>query len=247
MSTTRPPSRPGRRSRRSTGPSKPPPPRSRILQCLNEPEGVQELTGFADVFDVYVAQYHKAGVAQSQKKGAEVWLALCCYPMDHPNFFLEYPLLDVRVTPWICWKYQARGFEYWSTDAWGRNWQRKGDKWPKVPWLANSFGQYNGDGQLIYPGADRRPYSSIRFEALRDGLEDYEYLWTLGSLLKQAEAAGRAGAAMDQARRLLSLNAVVASSGVYAPQFDKYLAFRRDVAAAIVALKTLVPSKQGPQ
>ena len=79
------------------------------MQCLNEPEGVKELTGFANVFDVYVAQYHKTGVAESQKKGAEVWLATCCYPMDHPNFFLEYPLLDVRVTPWICWKYKAQG------------------------------------------------------------------------------------------------------------------------------------------
>ena len=87
-------------------------PESRILQCLNEPEGVKELTGFADVFDVYVTQYHKAGVAASQKKGAEVWLALCCYPMDHPNFFIEYPLLDVRATFWICWKYQVSGFEY---------------------------------------------------------------------------------------------------------------------------------------
>jgi len=218
-------------------------PHLRIFQCLNEPEGVRELTGFADVFDVYVAQYHKAGVAESQQSGTEVWLAVCCYPLDHPNFFLEYPLLDIRVTPWICWKYKAKGFEYWSTNAWGVNWQRKGDKWPKVPWVANTFGQYNGDGHLIYPGADLKPYSSIRFEALRDGFEDYEYLWTLGSLLEQAEAAGMAGAAVEQARKLLSLDEVVQSTGVYAAEFEKYLAYRRQVAGAIVALKALVEKK----
>ncbi len=100
-------------------------PETRILQCLNEPEGVRELTGFADVFDVYVSQYHKAGVAQSQMKGAEVWLSVCAYPMDHPNFFMEYPLLDLRVCPWICWKYQANGFEYWSANSWGTNAQKK--------------------------------------------------------------------------------------------------------------------------
>jgi hypothetical protein len=218
-------------------------PQARILQCLNEPEGVRELTGFADVFDVYVAQYHKTGVAESQKKGAEVWLAVCCYPMDHPNFFLEYPLLDIRVTPWICWKYQAHGFEYWSTTSWGVNWQKKGDKWPKVPWVANTFGQYNGDGHLIYPGAELKPYSSIRLEALRDGFEDYEYLWTLGSLLKQAEAAGKAGAAADRARQLLSLAEVVQETGAFAPELEKYAKHRHKVAEAIVQLKNLNQEK----
>jgi hypothetical protein len=215
-------------------------PQARILQCLNEPEGVRELTGFADVFDVYIAQYHKAGVAQSQTKGAEVWLALCCYPMEHPNFFLEYPLLDVRVTPWICWKYQANGFEYWSPNAWGANWQKKGDKWPKVPWVANTFGKYNGDGYLVYPGADLKPYSSLRFEALRDGLEDYEYLWMLNSLLPLAAKRNTAGPEVDNARRLLALDEMVKATGSYSPQTGDYLAHRRKLAEAIVALKKLV-------
>ncbi|HET6250355.1 MAG TPA: glycoside hydrolase domain-containing protein, partial [Tepidisphaeraceae bacterium] len=137
-------------------------PQARILQCLNEPDGVKELTGFADVFDVYVAQYQKTGVAESQKKGAEAWLALCCYPSAHPNFFIEYPLLDMRATFWICWKYKANGFEYWSPNAWKANAEKKGDKWSKVPWVANAFGHYNGDGYLIYPGPDGKPLSSIR-------------------------------------------------------------------------------------
>lgn len=218
-------------------------PQARILQCLNEPEGVRELTGFADVFDVYVAQYHKAGVAQSQQKGAEVWLAVCCYPMDHPNFFLEYPLLDVRVTPWICWKYKANGFEYWSPNAWGPNWQKKGDKWPKVPWVANTFGRYNGDGYLLYPGADLQPYSSLRLEALRDGLEDYEYLWTLNDLLRRAGERNVTGPVVEEARGLLSLDGVVKASGSYSPQTEAYLTHRRKLAEAIVALKRKIGSE----
>jgi len=212
----------------------------RIFQCLNEPAGVQELTGCADVFDVYVAQYHKAGVAASQKKGAEVWLATCCYPMDHPNFFIEYPLLDLRVTPWICWKYKVSGFEYWSPVAWGANASRKGDKWPRVPWVCNTFGRYNGDDQLIYPGADLKPYSSIRMEALRDGFEDYEYLWTLNDLLKRAEAAKCEGPAIAESRKLLSLDPLVKESGSYAPEADSYLSFRQEIAGAILKLKVMV-------
>lgn len=215
-------------------------PEARILQCLNEPEGVKELTGFADVFDVYVTQYHKAGVAASQKKGAEVWLAICCYPMDHPNFFIEYPLLDVRATFWICWKYKVNGFEYWSPNAWGSNLQKKGDKWPKVPWIANTFGRYNGDGYLIYPGENGRPYSSIRFEAFRDGLEDYEYLWTLNELLAQAEAAKKSGPTMDAARKPLSIDELVKETGAHDADPAKYVAYRAKLAQAIVGLQSLL-------
>jgi hypothetical protein len=218
-------------------------PEARILQCLNEPEGVKELTGFADVFDVYVAQYHRAGVAALQKKGTEVWLAICCYPMDHPNFFIEYPLLDLRVTPWICWKYKASGFEYWSPNSWGANANRKGDKWPQVPWVANSFGRYNGDGYLMYPGEGGKPYSSIRFEALRDGFEDYEYLWTLASLLKQADEARKAGDAVDKARTLVELGELIKETGAYDPDPARYSGYRRRLADAIVELKAMLGGK----
>jgi hypothetical protein len=216
-------------------------PHARILQCLNEPEGVRELTGSSDVFDVYVQQYHKTGVAESQKKGAEAWLATCCYPMEHPNFFIEYPLLDLRVTPWICWKYQAAGFEYWSPNSWGGNTrkQENGKRWPEAPWAANTFGNYNGDGYLLYPGANLKPYSSLRFEALRDGLEDYEYLWTLNTLLQQAEPHYPASPAVADARRLLSLEGVVKDTGSYSPKPDAYLALRRHIAETILALKKL--------
>jgi len=215
----------------------------KIFQCLNEPAGVRELTGYADVFDVYVAQYHKAGVAASQKKGAEVWLATCCYPMDHPNFFIEYPLLDPRVTPWICWKYQVSGFEYWSPVAWGANASKKGDKWPQVPWVCNTFGRYNGDGQLVYPGSDLRPYSSLRLEALRDGLEDYEYLWTLGDLVGRAERAHYQGTALEQGQKLLSLEGLVKENGSYAMEPERYLQYRHDVALAILQLKSVLADR----
>ncbi|MDB6171659.1 MAG: hypothetical protein JWL59_970 [Chthoniobacteraceae bacterium] len=215
-------------------------PRVRILQCLNEPEGVRELTGFADVFDVYVAQYHKTGVAQAQKKGAEAWLAVCAYPMDHPNFFIEYPLLDLRVSPLICWKYKVNGFEYWSANSWGVNGQKKDGKWPDAPWVANTFGRYNGDGYLLYPGADLNPRSSIRLEALRDGLEDYEYLWTLNTLLEQAGRQNISGPVVEGARRLLSLDGLVNETGTYSTQLDLYLIHRRNLAEAIVTLRKLM-------
>ena len=77
-------------------------PELRILQCLNQPDGVRALTGAVDVFDVYVSQYHRTGVQAMQQRGTEAWLAVCCYPMDHPNLFIEYPLIDARILPMFC-------------------------------------------------------------------------------------------------------------------------------------------------
>jgi hypothetical protein len=212
----------------------------RILQCLNDPDGVKDLAGWADVFDVYLSQYHQTGVAQFQKNGSEAWLALCCYPMNHPNFFVEYPLLDIRVTPWFCWKYKASGFEYWSPNAWGTNSSRNGQKWPKVPWTANAFGHYNGDGYLLYPGEDGKPCSSIRLEALREGLEDYEYLWTLDDLVKKTEDAKIFGPALEKARALLTLQAVIKENGSYAADPERYFVYRRELAETILILKSLL-------
>jgi hypothetical protein len=226
-------------------------PELKILQCLNEPEGVQALAGTVDVFDVYVSQYHKAGVAPLQKGGTEVWLAVCCYPMDHPNLFIEYPLIDARCLPLFCWKYGAAGFEYWSPNSWGQSGQAKPpNQWPAMPWNPNTFGKYNGDGYLLYPGPDGVPYSSIRLEALRDGLEDYEYLWLLKDLVAKAEAAGKGAAgaaagtaasqAVQAARGLLKMDELIAADGTYADEPARYFAFRQKLAVAIVALRKLL-------
>ena len=190
-------------------------PELRILQCLNQPEGVRAREGFVDVFDVYVTQYHKTGVADLQKRGTEVWLAVCCYPMDHPNLFIEYPLLDARIIPLFCWKYGAQGFEYWSPNAWGPNWRKKKpNQWPNARWNPNTFGRYNGDGYLLYPGPGGVPYPSIRLKALRDGFEDYEYLWLLDRLLRRAEASPKASAAaVGAAKRVLGMDELIRDDG----------------------------------
>ncbi|HUW57701.1 MAG TPA: glycoside hydrolase domain-containing protein [Planctomycetota bacterium] len=216
-------------------------PELRILQCLNEPEGVKELAGHVDVFDVYIAQYHKTGVQAMQERGTEAWLAVCCYPMDHPNLFIEYPLIDARIIPMFCWKYNAAGFEYWSPVSWGTNWRRKPpNQWPDAPWDPNTFGRYNGDGYLLYPGPDGVPYPSIRLKALRDGFEDYEYLWTLKQLADKVRLRGQMPPALKRAHELLAMDELITDAGVYSSDADRYFAFRGKVAETIVALRKIV-------
>ncbi len=176
----------------------------RIFQCLNDPNGVAALNGFFDVIDVNIGQYSQSAAPAHLAKGGRTWWCVCCWPSGHPNLFVDYPALDARIIGNLAWKVGIEGFEYWDISSWGDCMKPMGGKKSvdevECAWVANSFGDYNGDGYLVYPGPNNTLLSSIRFEALRDGFEDYEYL----AILKK-RLAGKTGADADAARKLLEL------------------------------------------
>ncbi|MCW8129826.1 MAG: DUF4091 domain-containing protein [Planctomycetota bacterium] len=173
-----------------------------VMQCLNEYKGVQALAGHADIWDLYFGQFEQAGGPERLKAGNEITLAVCIWPSEHPNLFVEYPLLDARVMPWICFRTGAKGFEYWDLfQSWNENlenkaWWTSGDG-TRTAWKLE---KPHGDGLLMYPGPQGEPLSSLRFESLRDGLEDFEYL-TL--LTERAAKDPGAAALLKEAREVL--------------------------------------------
>jgi hypothetical protein len=203
-------------------------PALRVMQCLNEPEGVRALAGFADTWDVYVQQYDRTGVVERQRAGDEVWWAVCIYPKERPNLFIDYPAIDARILGWLSWKYGVSGFEYWSIVTWGKEnvAGRDGGKWPDVPWQTAKFA---GDGYLCYPGPGRQPLSSVRFENLRDGIEDYEYLWLLRDALPKLDPAER-----KKAEALLTVGAPLAESNAVYTEDPSAIAERRAAVAAML-------------
>jgi hypothetical protein len=124
---------------------------------------------------------------ETQAKGGEIWTYFCTLARESaPNFFIECPAIYQRSIAWYCWMYGVDGFEHWSSNYFWRN-VREGkpmdQKWPNVPWDSRTYYYFNGEGQLVYPGPDGIPYSSVRLENFRDGMEDYEYLFRLRELL----------------------------------------------------------------
>ncbi|MGQ9732995.1 MAG: glycoside hydrolase domain-containing protein, partial [Candidatus Zipacnadales bacterium] len=118
---------------------------------------------------------------RAREIGHEVWFYTCCHPTGvFPNRFLDQPLLKTRILQWYNWRYALSGYLHW-----GLNW------WDDQP--LRSAGPTNlppGDCWIIYPGREG-PLSSLRWEALRDGFEDYEYLWLLADRNRQvAESLG---------------------------------------------------------
>ncbi len=106
-----------------------------------------------------------------QRSGEEVWFYTCLAPRGkYMNRFIDYPLLDVRLIHWMNFRYGVSGYLHWGLNYW------QGDPFKDLePELG--VGNYlpPGDTHIVYPGP-RGPLSSIRFEAMRDGIEDYELL-----------------------------------------------------------------------
>lgn len=119
--------------------------------------------------------------------GLQVWSYVCCGPRaPFANFLADDPLIEARVLMWQAFHQKLDGFLYWGVNVWARknnDAPLDRDKGAKLAWSINTGGPdwpaLHGDGVLLYPLRDG-PAGSIRLANLRDGLEDYEYLWLLG-------------------------------------------------------------------
>ncbi|CAN2043880.1 hypothetical protein GMMP13_1190006 [Candidatus Magnetomoraceae bacterium gMMP-13] len=102
-----------------------------------------------------------------------------------PPFFnpitLDHPGIESKLTGWFLWKYRIKGIAYYSLNSWSKN-----------PWTDPMQDNHNGDLFMFYPPSElneniaygsnnHRLVPSIRFELMRDSLEDYEYLYVLNN------------------------------------------------------------------
>lgn len=163
--------------------------------CLNQPKAMLGLVDSTDILDVYIRQYDEAAADLYRKSGKQIIWAVCVWPHEHPNLFIEYPALDARIIGWLTYRYRISGFEYWGLNQWGPStgnleWADFEGGGTRTRWQRSQFPW--GDGWLMYPGPGGTPLSSVRFENLRDGFEDAELLLALDESGRKQEAAGLA-------------------------------------------------------
>lgn len=147
----------------------------------------QALVGPVKLWCAITSIFDDAFLAARRKAGETAWLYVCCGPLPpYANFFIDQPGSDHRVLFWQAWQKQCTGLLYWETNYWHGMLpaEATAPRWPAVPWDQTKVATYrefkvNGDGFLIYPGPDWQPWPSVRLENIRDGIEDYEYLWLL--------------------------------------------------------------------
>ena len=173
------------------------------------------LFDYIDIWVIRPSWFDQNVCRERQKAGDEIWFYVCAMPWHpYPNFFIDYPAIDHRILFWMCWKYGITGFQYYSTNRWVTNYPSDGSRWPDIPWNTFTFRLYNGDGHLIYPGPDGKPWGSVRLEIIRDGIEDYEYFWLLKNMFEKVEAKEErlGGSLADQCQLLLEIEADIVQS-----------------------------------
>jgi len=211
-----------------------------------------------DVSEISCTIFHRIEpkiVADLKKQGREFWSYLCTGPKaPWVTLFIDHPAINLRMWLWMSFQYQLEGILVWSSNYWTSDTTFPEDSLQN-PWedpmayrsgYGTPFGQVNywgnGDGRFLYPpnrdvNNDNTKYlsgpvNSIRWEILREGIEDFEYLWLLRDTLEKANPAQ--AELVQSARKLLDIPDTVFSDGeTYTKDPKVLLEYRSRVASVL--------------
>lgn len=107
-------------------------------------------------------------INKRKKEGKQTTFYLCAEPA-HPNTLSYSPAIEAQLIPWLVLKYNTDGYLRWAYN-----------NWTEDPFNKPVFIHNQGDDYYVYPGKNG-PISSIRWELLKEGIEDYE----LFTIIKQ--------------------------------------------------------------
>ena len=132
---------------------------------------------------------------------------------DNYRYFLDYPAVSTRSLGWLAWKLGASGWLTFETlGSFTTAWEGPAFVYPHF-----NGGTVWGMGQLFYPDLGGRGgiAPSLRWELMREGCDDYAYLWLLRERVNALPAGQRESASVREAQTLLSTAAdrVVGGSG----------------------------------
>ena len=164
-------------------------------------ELVKDGKSLVSVWVPYCSQYREDVAADQRAKGADYWL----YDVAD-SCLISHSGEKNRAMFWLVWQRRAGGYLYYLSTWWGRvatPWERPNFKLPEY-----TYKYRHGDGYFFYPplrqGAPKQAIldhvvRTIRWELMREGAEDYDYLRMLEDLTGRAQAKGLAQAAAGNA------------------------------------------------
>ena len=166
----------------------------------------------------------------------------------HGYFNLRSSAIEPRIQFWSYWKYDFFWIGSWAmTIEPDQRWYGSQRHYANSWWFPSMKSRYG------------EPMSTIRFELMREGLEDHEYLWMLREGADKLKAA-KGPASAELFNRAESLvNRAEAAGGHYTSAggeyyFDGYLqepakllALRHEIGETLEALARLLPAPDGPR
>jgi hypothetical protein len=146
----------------------------------------------------HTIEYDYQTIKKYQDMGIKVWLY---GPMLYESkinswvgssTFIDLPLVNDRAISWCCWKYNTFSWISWGAGAgWVNGWYDP-ESWKDASKAKSeseseyTYKKLNGNALLVYspgviPNVDG-PCPSIRLKAMRDGVQEYEYMRLLSKI-----------------------------------------------------------------
>jgi hypothetical protein len=221
-----------------------------------------ELIGGPNIWCSITDAYDHERAEERRKHGEKFWWYVCTGPKaPYAGLFIDHPAPEMRIWLWQTFQHNIEGILVWETTYWTSGAAYPDPGRPQNPYLdpmswtsgySTPAGERrpwgNGDGRFLYPplaAADGRgdapviegPIDSIRWEQLRDGIEDYEYLCILRRHLAQRHAELPAETVQRLAQLLEVPEAITRSLTEFASDGAPIEAHRSRVARAIEELQ----------
>jgi hypothetical protein len=181
-----------------------------LRRMLTEQPGDNELSGQVDIWCPVSHHYDHVEAEKRRAHGERFWWYVCTGPKaPYCTLFIDHPATELRVWHWQTWQRNIVGTLVWRANYWTSS--AAFPDQPQDPY-ADPMGYVsgystprgvrrywgNGDGRFIYPPLAATvpgrsgnepviapPVSSIRWEMIREGVEDYEYLYLLRELIQE--------------------------------------------------------------
>lgn len=169
-----------------------------------------------------------AEVLNRASQGGEVWWYVDhTPPRPYGNLFVDFAAIEHRILFWQAWALGMRGMQYWEVNFWPED----GDPYESLLDIT----PVNGNGVLVYPGA-RGPINSIRWEIVRDGLEDYDYMALFMDRVRALRDKPGNEALLKRASDVYNLQSIVPSLVTFTREPGVLLKKREEIAAMIPEL-----------
>ncbi len=123
----------------------------------------------------HLATWHDV-FKRAQNQGCELWFYTVgiFQKGSYPNKTVDVPLIESRILHWLNYRFGLKGYLHWGFNRWT-------DDPFAVP------GRHRGDGWHVYPKKDGL-INSLRWEQMRNGIQDYEYFWMLEDKIRKMKA-----------------------------------------------------------
>jgi len=186
--------------------------------CLDRLEiWVPKLDHLATWYDAYI---------KARDKGNELWFYTVGIFQrgSYPNKTADVSLIESRVMHWLNYRFGLKGYLHWGFNHWTDD-----------PFEAP--GKHRGDGWQVYPKKDGL-LCSLRWEQMRNGIQDYEYLWMVEDKISRIKAGlSERLSIIDPSRRGVEIaSKVVGSMETYTRDPNELYAAKKQIIDELLEL-----------